>query len=151
MPPPCLAELKAGWASARAPGEAIVLGADQLLDLNGEWLEKPTDRAAARAQLTTLRGRRHLLVTAVVAFRGGVRVWHHVGTARIMMRAFSDACLEGYLDLAGEAATDSVGAYQLEGRGAQLLAAVEGDHFDVQGLPLLPVLQFLRDQGVLLA
>lgn len=97
------------------------------------------------------RGRAHRLVSAVVAFRGGARVWHHVASAEITLRALSAGTIEAYLDAAGEAALRSVGAYELEGLGAQLVTAVRGDHFTVLGLPLLPLLRFLRDQGVLLA
>ena len=146
-----LAELKARSVAVRARGDAIILGADQILDLDGRWLAKPADRESARRQLEALRGRRHRLASAVVACRNGGRVWHHVGLAVITMRAFSDACLEAYLDAAGEVVLGSVGAYHLEGLGAHLIARVEGDHFTVQGLPMLPLLAFLRDQGVLLA
>ncbi len=146
-----LAELKAQHVAARAEGDRIVLGADQLLECDGLWLEKPADRAAARAQLGRLGGRAHRLVSAVVAFRGGARVWHHVAGAEITLRALSPEVIEAYLDAAGEAAQRSVGAYELEGLGAQLVKDVRGDHFTVLGLPLLPLLQFLRDQGVLLA
>ncbi len=144
-----LAEMKARRVAPSIPGEAIVLGCDQLLDSDGEWLDKPADRAAAARQLRRLRGKTHVLATAVVAFRGGARVWHHVATPRLRLRAFSDAFLDAYLERAGPEVLGSVGAYQLEGLGAQLLASVEGDHFAVQGLPLLPVLGFLREQGVL--
>ena len=146
-----LAELKAQHVAARTEGDRIVLGADQLLECDGLWLEKPADRAAARAQLGRLGGRAHRLVSAVVAFRGGARVWHHVAGAEITLRALSPEFIEAYLDAAGEAAQRSVGAYELEGLGAQLVKDVRGDHFTVLGLPLLPLLQFLRDQGVLLA
>lgn len=144
-----LAELKAASVARRAPSQAIVLGSDQLLDLDGAWLEQPEDAAAARRQLLALRGRRHRLVSAAVAFREGSRIWHHVDSARLQVRAFSDAFLDIYLAAAGDSILGCVGAYQLEGQGAQLMARVEGDHFTVQGLPLLPVLAFLRDQGVL--
>lgn len=146
-----LAEMKAAHVAARAPEAAIVLGSDQILDLDGDWLEKPADRAAAKAQLGRLRGRRHRLVSAVVAFRGGSRVWHGVDGATLTLRPFGDAFLELYLDAAGEAVLGCVGAYQLEGLGAQLMARVEGAQATVLGMPLLPLLQFLRDQGVLSA
>ena len=144
-----LAELKAHHVAARVPPEAIVIGADQLLEVDRAWLEKPADRAAAADQLRRLRGRRHRLVSAAVAFRGGARVWHEVDAATVTMRPFSDAFLDRYLDAAGDAVLASVGAYQLEGLGAQLMARVEGAHATVLGLPLLPLLQFLRDQEVL--
>jgi septum formation protein len=144
-----LADMKARRVATVVPPEAIVLGCDQLLELDDEWLEKPGDLDAAREQLRRLRGRVHTLASAVVGFRNGARVWQHVAFARLHMRAFSDRFLESYLDRVGESVLGSVGAYQLEGPGAQLMAEVEGDHFTVQGLPLLAVLGFLRDQGVL--
>lgn len=145
-----LAELKAQHVASRLGGEAIVIGADQIVEHGGEWLDKAPDRATARARLRELSGKRHGLVSALVAFRGGARVWHHVGTAEVAMRQISDTAIDAYLDAAGEAALRSVGCYELEGLGGQLVAAVRGDHFTVVGLPLLPLLQFLRDQGVLL-
>ena len=146
-----LAEMKARNVAARAPAEAIVLGADQILEIGGEWLEKPGHRDAAGEQLRRLRGRQHRLVSAVVAFRGGSRVWHAVDVATLSMRPFSDDFLDRYLTSAGETILGCVGAYQLEGAGAQLMARVDGAHATVLGLPLLPLLQFLRDQGVLVA
>ena len=144
-----LAELKAERVASRMP-DAIVLGADQILTCEGRWFDKPQDRAEARAQLSALAGRRHELATAVVAFRGGARVWHHLAVPRLWLRACSPEFLDAYLDTVGEAAFTSVGAYQIEGVGAQLFARIEGDHFAVLGLPLLQLLEFLREQGVLL-
>jgi septum formation protein len=144
-----LAELKAQQIAREAP-EAIVLGADQILTCDGRWHDKPGDRAAARAQLEALAGKRHELATAVVAFRGGVRVWHHLAAPRLWLRPCSPAFLDAYLDAVGDAALTSVGVYKIEGLGAQLLARIEGDHFAVLGLPMLEVLEFLRQQGVLL-
>lgn len=146
-----LAELKAAAVARALQGDVIVLAADQMLEVEGEWLEKPADLAAARRQLERLRGRRHLLVSGAVAYRGGTRVWHHADTARLWLRDCSEAMLDAYLAAAGPAILDCVGAYQLEGLGLQLMARVEGDLFTIQGLPLLAVLQFLRDQGVLAA
>lgn len=142
-----LAELKAARVSARHPG-AIVIGADQMLDCDGEWFDKPADIEAARAQLTSLRGRTHRLTSAVAAVRDGSRLWNHTESARLTMRRFSDDFLDDYLNRVGAAATSSVGAYQLEGLGAQLFITVEGDHFTVLGLPLLPLLDFLRENQV---
>ena len=144
-----LAAMKAELVARRQPGEAIVIGADQLLELDGRWLEKPGSREAAREQLLALRGREHRLVSAAVAFRGGQRVWHHVASARLFVRPFSDEFLDAYLDAADPSVFRSVGAYHLEGTGAQLMARVDGDYFTVLVMPLLPLLQFLRDQGVL--
>jgi septum formation protein len=144
-----LAELKAERVASRMP-DAIVLGADQILTCEGRWFDKPQSRADARAQLSALAGRPHELATAVVAFRGGARVWHHLAVPRLWLRACSTEFLDAYLDTVGEAAFTSVGAYQIEGVGAQLFARIEGDHSAVLGLPLLPLLEFLREQGVLL-
>ncbi len=148
-----LAEAKARRVAARrrAPGDdALVIGADQILVCDGAWFGKPADAAAARAQILALRGKTHELATALVCWRAGERVWGHVETPRLTMRAFSDAFLDAYLEAEGEAVLSSVGAYRLEGLGAHLFAAVRGEHAAVLGLPLLPLLGFLRGHGVLL-
>ncbi|MGE5145672.1 MAG: Maf family nucleotide pyrophosphatase [Candidatus Eiseniibacteriota bacterium] len=142
-----LAELKAQRVSRRHP-DALVIGADQILECDGDWFDKPADVAAARAALKKLRGRQHLLQSSVAVVRGGERLWHHNGEAALLMRNFSDDFLDAYLAAAGEAALHSVGAYQLEGLGAQLFARVDGDYFSILGLPLLPLLDFLRNHGV---
>jgi septum formation protein len=141
-----LALLKASRICPRHPGQ-LVVGADQILECEGRNFDKPAGRAAARDQLLALRGRPHSLFSAAVAMRDGRRLWHHVGRADLTMRDFSDAFLDSYLDRAGPAATASVGAYQLEGLGAQLFERIEGDYFTILGLPLLPLLEFLRGQG----
>lgn len=141
-----LARLKARPVSRRQPG-ALVVGADQILEHRGLWLEKPHDRMAARVQLAGLRGDTHRLVSAVVVFRDGAELWHHADAATLEMHGFSDAFLDRYLDAAGDAVLASVGAYQLEALGAQLFDAIAGDHFTILGLPLLPLLAFLRAEG----
>ena len=143
-----LAEVKAIRLSGRHH-DALVIGADQMLVSEDRWYDKPHDRAAARRQLQELRGKSHQLVTSAVVMLGGQRVWHHVERANLTMRPFSEAFLDHYLDQAGEDILSSVGAYQLEGIGAQLFSKVEGDHFVILGLPLLPLLDFLRVHGVL--
>jgi len=144
-----LAELKA-LRVARGRGDAVlVLGCDQILECEGEWLGKPADLAAARDQLLRLYGRRHRLVTAGVMIRAGSRVWHRVETADLWMRHFSESFLDSYLERAGADVMQSVGAYRIEGPGIQLFARIEGDFFTILGLPLLSLLQALRDQGVL--
>lgn len=143
-----LAELKATRVAARHPG-TIVIGADQMLECERVWFDKPADRAAARAQLQALRDKTHRLVSAVVAVRDGQKLWHHTEQAQLSMRRFSDAFLDHYLDRAGAAVLSSVGAYQLEGLGAQLFRMVDGDHFTILGLPLLALLDFLRENGEL--
>lgn len=142
-----LAELKARRVAARH-GDALVIGADQILTDGTRWFDKPVDRADARAQLMALAGRRHEIVTAACVVRDGVRLWHHVERARLVMRALAPATIERYLDGVGAAALASPGAYQVEGPGLQLFAEVGGDHPGVLGLPLLPLLGFLRGHGI---
>lgn len=141
-----LAELKALSVSRMRPD--FVIGADQMLALDGNVFDKPGDFADARAQLTQLRGKTHELITAVVVAREGAIIWRHIDTPKLKMRAFSDSFLDDYLARAGQGALSSVGAYQLEGLGAQLFERVEGDYFSVLGLPLLPLLAFLREHGI---
>ncbi|AWJ88476.1 septum formation protein Maf [Azospirillum baldaniorum] len=143
-----LAELKAQRVTRKHPG-ALVIGADQMLECEGRWFDKPADRDAARAQLQDLRGKTHRLVSCAVVIRDGERLWHHVDRARLTMRPFSDAFLDSYLNAAGDDVLGSVGAYHLEGLGAQLFHRVDGDFFTILGLPLLPLLGFLRVHGVI--
>jgi septum formation protein len=143
-----LARAKAAAVAALCPGR-LTLGADQTLALGAASFAKPADLAAARAQLHALRGRTHELHSALAFVRDNKILFEHVDTARLTMRAFSDAFLDRYLETAGEAATTSVGGYQIEGPGAQLFERIEGDYFTVLGLPLLPALAFLRQQGCL--
>ncbi len=142
-----LAEAKAVRVSARH-AEALVIGADQILVHDERWLDKPRNKAEARAQLASLRGARHELVTAVVVAQNGAAIWRQVDSAFLYMRSFSDEFLSAYLATAGDEVLASVGAYQLEGLGAQLFARIEGDYFTILGLPLLPLLEFLRGHGV---
>ena len=142
-----LAELKATRVSRGHRG-ALVIGADQVLECDGSWLDKPADLAAARRDLRELRGQAHTLVTSACVVCDGALLWHHTDQARLVMRAFSDSFLDIYLAGAGNAVLACVGAYQLEGLGAQLFAKVEGDYFSIVGLPLLPLLGFLRGYGV---
>jgi septum formation protein len=143
-----LAELKALRVARRHPG-ALVIGADQMLDCNGVWFDKPVDRVQARAQLQALRGRPHELISAVCVVRDGARIWHADDRARLTMRNFSDGFLDEYLAREGDGVLGSVGAYRLEGLGVQLFQRVEGDFFTVLGLPLLALLDFLRGHRVI--
>ena len=144
-----LAEMKAQRIARREP-DALVIGCDQLLVCGERWFDKPADRAEARAHLCALRGRTHELVTAVLCLRAGRRIWHHVARPRLTMRDFTDDFLDAYLAAEGDAVTTTVGAYRLEGLGVHLFDAVEGEHAAILGLPLLPLLGFLRQHRVLL-
>ncbi len=138
-----LAGAKARAVAARMPGR-LVLGADQTLALGSQRFSKPGDRAAAADQLRALRGKTHALHSALALVRDGETVFVHAETARLTMRAFSDGFLDDYLDAAASAVTASVGGYQLEGPGIQLFERIDGDYFTILGLPLLPLLAFLR-------
>lgn len=144
-----LAEMKADRVARHEP-DALVIGSDQLLVCGDRWFDKPATIAEARAHLLALRGETHELVTAVACWRGGRRVWHHVARPRLTMRSFGDAFLDAYLAAEGAALTGTVGAYRLEGLGVHLFDAVQGEHAAILGLPLLPLLGFLRQHGVLL-
>jgi len=129
--------------------ESLVIGADQILDCDGRWYDKPGDQGRARADLQALRGKMHVQATAVCLALNGERVWYSIARPRLHMRDFSDPWLDGYLRDAGPAILGCAGAYQLEGIGVQLFAAIEGDYFAILGLPMLPLLAFLRERGVL--
>ncbi len=144
-----LAREKARFVQGSRP-EALIVGADQMLDLDGAWFDKPPDLAAARRQLIALRGRRHTLHSALVLLGPAGELWRHVEPAHLRMRDFSDEFLERYLDEVGENALKSVGGYFLEGLGVQLFESVEGDFFTVLGLPMTPLLAVLRREGALL-
>jgi septum formation protein len=144
-----LAALKAVRVSQTVAG--LVIGADQTLDLDGVLYGKVADIDAARERLLRLGGRSHLLHAAVAVAEGGAVVWRQLITARLTMRAFSDAFLDGYLARNAEAALSSVGCYHLEGEGIQLFEAIEGDYFSILGLPLLGLLDLLRVRGVVTA
>lgn len=145
-----LAEAKARAVAPRHPG-ALVLGADQLLECGAVWFDKPASLEEARGQLRALGGREHILVTAAAVVRDEQVLWHHVEQPRVILRRFSDAFLDFYLDAIGNRALLSIGGYELEGLGAQLVERVEGDYFAILGLPLLPLLAFLRAEGALRA
>ena len=144
-----LAEAKAVYVS-RKHADVMVLGADQVLECDGETYDKPVDRADALAQLQALRGKRHELISYAVIVRGGARIWQAVDRAALEIRAdASDAFLESYLDAAGRDAFNGPGGYRIESLGAQLFSRIDGSHFTILGLPLLPLLDYLRANGVL--
>jgi septum formation protein len=143
-----LAREKAKAVSAKHP-DRLVLGADQTLALGQRRFSKAPNRAVAREHLAALRGNTHTLHSAVSVMRGGAVLFENVEAAHLTMRSFSDGFLDSYLDAVGDKALASVGSYQLEGTGIQLFERVDGDHFTVLGLPLLPLLDWLRQAGLL--
>ena len=143
-----LAREKAAAVASRHRGR-LVLGADQTLAFAERRFSKPADRAAAREQLLALRGRTHQLQAAIAFVRDATVLFEHVAVAQLTMRDFSERFLDLYLDAAGEAATASVGAYQIEGLGIQLFERIKGDYFTVLGLPLIETLDYLRRGGYL--
>lgn len=143
-----LAEMKA--KSALAAADALVIGADQVLELDdGTMLSKPGSRDEALAQLRLLSGGTHYLHSAAVVVEAGERVWGETETVAMDVRPLSDAFLQAYLNAEYEAVRWNVGAYRIEGLGAQLFEEVEGSHFAILGLPLLPLLYYLRERGLL--
>jgi septum formation protein len=143
-----LAREKSLFVSARRSGR-YVIGADQTLALGMQLFSKPASRAQAVEQLHALAGRHHELHSAVAVARDGRILFEHVAIARMTMRRLGESEIEAYLDEAGAAVTSSVGAYQLEGLGVHLFERIEGDHFTILGLPLLPLLAFLRSEALL--
>lgn len=143
-----LAEAKAVAVSETRP-DALVIGSDQTLSLGDEMFHKPADMEGARRHLLKLSGRTHHLNSAVVLARNGEAVWRHVSVARMSMRNLAPDFVGRHLAAVGEVALTSVGAYQIEGRGIQLFERVDGDHFTIVGLPLLPLLAALRGFGAI--
>ncbi len=141
-----LAEAKASKLSAKHP-TALVIGADQTLEFDGgAMFDKPPTPAEAVRQLTMLSGKSHRLFSAAVVAAAGIPVWRHVGVVKLLVRPLSAAFIDDYVAHNWEAIRHCVGCYQIEGEGAQLFARIEGDHFDIMGLPLLPLLAFLRER-----
>lgn len=145
-----LASAKAETVAARH-GDAIVIAADQIMECEGRWFDKPADMAEAKSRLLHLSSKVHRLITAVDMRIGQKVSCQHTGIATLTMRALDERFVDHYLSLAGESVCQSVGAYQLEGLGAQLFASVEGDFFTILGLPLLTVLDTLRREGAISA
>lgn len=144
-----LAELKALDVSAKRP-EEFVIGCDQILELDdGTMLDKAADRQALAGQLQSLSGRTHSLHSGIVVARNRTVIWQDCERASMKMRPLSASFIEHYIDEEGEGLLGCVGGYRIEGRGAQLFSSVEGSHFAIIGLPLMPLLAWLRSQGVM--
>lgn len=144
-----LAELKAVKVSRKHSG--LVIGGDQMLNLDGEPLDKPADMAEAASHLRRFSGKAHRLETAIVIAENGEPVWRHLTSPKLTVRPLDDTFIDHYLKVAGPDILNTVGAYQLEGMGAQLFSRIEGDYFSILGLPLLPLLDYLRIRGVIAA
>jgi septum formation protein len=142
-----LAELKAIRVSAKRPG--LVIGGDQMLALGDQAFDKPADLEAAKNHLRQLSGRSHTLETAIVVCEDGAPVWRHLARPKLTLRPLTEDFIETYVSACGETLLSTVGAYQLEGLGAQLFTRIEGDYFSILGLPLLPLLDYLRIRKVL--
>lgn len=145
-----LAELKALKLSRRFP-DALVLGCDQVASLGDRIFDKPASRDESREHLQALRGETHSQTSAAVICEAGKPVWRHIDVAKLAMREFSDGFLDAYLDAEWPAIGGCAGGYRLEGRGAQLFARIDGSHFTILGLPLLPLLDYLRTRGIMAA
>ncbi|MEP1329342.1 nucleoside triphosphate pyrophosphatase [Pseudophaeobacter sp.] len=143
-----LAEAKARKVSAKHPG-VLVLGCDQVLDLENQLLSKPTSPEDALEQLKQMRGKRHMLLSAAVIYRDGEPIWRHVGQVRLRMHDSSDAYLTSYVARNWDSIQHAVGAYKLEEEGVRLFSNIEGSYFNVLGLPLVELLNYLGLQGVI--
>jgi len=143
-----LAAAKALAVSKRVP-EAHVIGADQTLSCEGRQWHKPKDMAEAKSQLLALSGRTHELQTGLAGARNGAVLWRHLDTAHLTMRDITPTFVDDYLAAVGSDALGTVGAYSVEGRGIQLFERIEGSHFTILGLTMIPLLRWLRDSGAL--
>ena len=142
-----LAQVKSEKVSSQTSG--LVLGADQMLSLEGRGFDKPKSREEAFERLKEFSGKTHHLECAAVISENGESVWRYIARPKLTMRRLSDEFINSYLDQIGDAAFESVGAYQLEGLGVQLFSSIEGDYFSILGLPLLQILDYLRERSVI--
>ena len=143
-----LAEAKARKVSGKHPGE-MVLGCDQVLDFEGRLLSKPETPEDALRQLMDMRGKRHMLLSAAVIYRDGEPLWRHVGQVRMVMRQSSEAYLQDYVDRNWDSIRHAVGGYKLEEEGVRLFTMIDGSYFNVLGLPMLELLNYLGLQGII--
>lgn len=143
-----LSDLKASQVSLGYP-EALVIGGDQMLVCGDTWFDKPRDLATVREQLCLLRGRAHELLTAISVARGGAVIWRFSVTSELVMRCFSDEFLDRYVESEREHACNSIGGYRLEGLGVQLFSKINGEYYDILGMPLISLLNFLREHGAI--
>ncbi|WP_170564026.1 Maf family protein [Ruegeria atlantica] len=143
-----LAEMKARKVSDKNPG-AMVLGCDQVLDFDGQLMSKPETPEDALVQLKAMRGKRHMLLSAAVIYQNGEPIWRHVGQVRLRMRMSSDTYLRAYIERNWDSIRHAVGAYKLEEEGVRLFATIDGDYFNVLGMPLLELLNFLAVKRVI--
>lgn len=144
-----LAEMKAQVVAQNRP-DALIIGSDQILVCEGVIFGKPDTRQQAHDILEQLQGNAHHLITSLVIFKSGMRIWHHIATANLVMRPLSTDDIEAYLDVIGAEAFSTPGCYQIEGPGAHLFTDMTGTYYDILGLPLLPLLSFLREHGLAL-
>lgn len=142
-----LAEAKARKVSSKVSG--LVIGCDQVLDFQGDLLSKPKTEESALRQLQAMRGQRHMLLSAAVIYEDGKPLWRHVGQVRLLMRDASDEYLTDYVARNWDSIRHSVGAYKLEEEGVRLFTRIDGDYFNVLGMPLLELLAYLTLRGVL--
>lgn len=138
-------------AVAALPVKGLIIGADQVLSCDGRLFDKPANKEEAKQNLGFLRGKPHSLLSGLALVRDGETIWSYIAEARLTMRDFSDDFLESYLAASGDSILSSVGGYQLEAHGVQLFSEIEGDYFTILGMPLIPLLEALRQEGAVLA
>ncbi|WP_045388406.1 nucleoside triphosphate pyrophosphatase [Falsirhodobacter sp. alg1] len=143
-----LAEMKARKIAEKNP-DSLVIGSDQVLECEGTLLSKPESPEDAVAQLSILRGKTHKLISAVVVYEYAQPVWRHISEARLTMGSFSDSWLRGYVDRNWNSIRHSVGGYKVEEEGVRLFIDIRGDHFTIMGMPMLPLLAWMGQRGII--